>query len=348
MRKFGMLSVGVLAVMVSGCAADSSGALTTGVANGTIGEWVSVSPMPHGRANHCAAVIGDRVLVAGGNYKPAGSADFVTSDEVHVATIHADGTLGAWTLAGTLPSAVSACTATADDKRLLVMGGLWDSAGDGTTVWAASLSDSGDLSDFAAIGDLPDGATVLSSEAFATESSLLLFDTEVPEEGDETFLLRAPLDATLGEWERQSLVPRFLGYPQFAFDGAHAIVAGGYLGADLGNAVVPDVAVAGLGDAAAESASPMPAAAAFGRALSVDGHLFVLGGKRALFGAGMDDAYSAPLDSAGHPVDWTQQRPLPEGRTNFATVVAGDHLFVLGGGFDGPGLDTVLSARVRW
>lgn len=345
MRKLGMLSI---VVLLAGCEAGSSGALTTGVANGTVGEWMSASPMPHGRANHCAAVIGDRVLVAGGNHKPEGAAEFVTSDEVHAATIHEDGTLGGWTLAGTLPSAVSACTATADGKRLYIMGGLWSSSADGAKVWTAQLSDSGELSTFAAIGELPADATVLSAEAFTTASELLLFDSEVPEEGDATFLLRAPLNATLGEWNRQPLVPRFLGYPQFAFDGSHAIVTGGYLGADQDNAVVADIAIATLGDAGAVAGKAMPGAMHSGRAIAVDGHLFVFGGKRALFGSGLDDTYSAPLDGDGFPVDWSQQRPLPEGRTNFAAVLAGDHVLVLGGGSDGAGLDSVFSARIRW
>lgn len=344
------LLLGVVSIVVAGCAADSDNALTTGVANGTVGEWQVLSPMPHGRANHCAAFVDGYVLAIGGNHKPSGASEFVTSDAVHAARVNEDGSLGAWSLAGTLPSAVSGCTATADGKRLLVMGGLWDVAANGEKVWAAALSESGELGTFAPIGDLPAGATILSSEAFTTPSEILLFDSELPDEGDETFVLRATLGTMVGSWDRQTLSARFLGYPQFAFDGLHAIVAGGYLGADDANAVVPDVAVATLGASASagESAEAMPAARAFGRAVAVDDHLFVIGGKDALFGAGEEGTYSAPLDGSGKPYDWTTQRPLPEGRTNFATVLGGDHLYVVGGGSDGPGLDTVLGARIRW
>lgn len=347
MSKVG-IGIVVLSLAVAGCAADGSGALTTGVANGTVGEWLAVSPMPHARANHCAAVIDGRLVVAGGNYKPEGSTEFVTSDEVHVATIHEDGTLGAWTLAGHLPSAASSCTAAADGKRLLVMGGIWNMTADATKIWAAVLSDENLLSSFAPAGDLPEGATVLASEAFATASKLLLFDSELPNEGDETFVLHAPLSATVGAWERQTLAPKFLGYPQFAFDGTHAIVAGGYLGADQGNAVVADVASSAIGSDSVIAGDSLPSGVAFGRAMAVDGHLFVFGGKDALFGSGQDAVYSTPLNEDGKAVDWTLQRPLPEGRTNFATVVGGDYAFVVGGGFDGPGLDTVFSARIRW
>lgn len=353
-RQLGNLGIALSIVLVTGCESAGGGSeeLVIGVADGTVGEWREVGEMPHARAGHCSAVVGERLVVAGGAYKPEGAGDFVWSDEVHSAAIRDDGTLGSWKLAGTLPSGVNSCTAAADGKRFLVIGGLWENDADGDSVWAAEVLPGGELDAIEAIGGVPAGATILSSEAFVADGELFLFDTEIPGEegtvGDETFLLRAPLSGTVGTWSRQLLVDRFLGYPMFAFDGTNAIVAGGYLGADQNNAVTADLAVAPLGGSSlAVAGDALLAPTTMGRATVVDGHLYVLGGKTELFGTSRDTVWSTALDANGAPVDWSEQEDLPQDRASLNLVAAKNHLFAIGGADDEPEA-TVFSARVRW
>src|SRR5438552_3256229 len=59
-------------------------------ANGTIGAWQSVTALTTPRANHCAAQIGDFLVVVGGNYKPEGQSQFVSLDDVLVARVAKD------------------------------------------------------------------------------------------------------------------------------------------------------------------------------------------------------------------------------------------------------------------
>lgn len=45
--------------------------------------------------------------------------------------------------------------------------------------------------------------------------------------------------------------------------------------------------------------------------------------------------------------EWSEQRPLPEVRSNHTATVVGDFLFVVGGGAGAGGLDTVFRTRVK-
>src|SRR5438309_12026273 len=78
------------------------------VATGEVGTWQAAPALPIARANHCAAVIDDWLLVIGGNRALPGGG-FAKTDEIHAARLAADGTLGAWQLAGYTASAVSEC-----------------------------------------------------------------------------------------------------------------------------------------------------------------------------------------------------------------------------------------------
>src|SRR5688500_7566893 len=133
MKKTAMLGW----LLLAGCSANGSsgGAFTPGTADGLLADDRETTPLPHVLANHCAAVVGDRVVGAGGNWTPADA--FVSVDEVWAATAGDDGELGAWDLVASLPSAASGVTCVADGSRLIVLGGLWENAAHQSKVWAA-------------------------------------------------------------------------------------------------------------------------------------------------------------------------------------------------------------------
>lgn len=87
----------------SACAADPDPGVLATRANGTTSEWTPESSLPTPLANHCAAAVGDHLVVAGGNYRPDGATEFVTSDAIFSAAVEADGQLGQWMHVGTLP-----------------------------------------------------------------------------------------------------------------------------------------------------------------------------------------------------------------------------------------------------
>src|SRR5438128_306694 len=123
--RWGMGAVAV-AAFVAGCGSSGTSgggtpapdaaapAATPNRASGALMSWDAGPKMPTARANHCAVAASGFLVVIGGNGKPAGSPDFVNIADVHVASIAADGSLGAWKLAGKTPSPVSSCTAASD------------------------------------------------------------------------------------------------------------------------------------------------------------------------------------------------------------------------------------------
>jgi hypothetical protein len=134
---------------------------TTPRANGTLEAWTTLAPLPTPRANHCAVAANGFLVVIGGNHKPKGAAEFVNLADVHVARIAADGTLGAWTRAGSTPSPVSSCTAASDGKDVYLVDGIFVDATLGAKVRRATLADDGTLGAWQELGALPDGVRVL-------------------------------------------------------------------------------------------------------------------------------------------------------------------------------------------
>lgn len=74
----------------------------------------------------------------------------------------------------------------------------------------------------------------------------------------------------------------------------------------------------------------------------------MIGGKSSLFGSGVPAALSAHVGADGQLGAWSAATSLPEGRTDMAVTLAGDFLYLTGGGYMGPGVATVFAARVRF
>lgn len=328
----------------SGCATDDGARAP--VATGALDPWRAAAPLPTPRANHCSAVVGDTLLVIGGNTKVG--ADFVKTDEIHAGRVAADGTI-TWTLAGRTPSPVTECTATAAGRRVFLLDGLYDRDADARQVFTAELDDLGVLGLFTSFAMLPQIA--ISSEATVhAGGTLLMMDTLLPGEGDRTVTLRTPTSApawTTDDWQ----IP-FRAQAQYAFTDRFAYTLGGY-GGDAGNPVATDVYVAPIADAGeigpATPTTALPTPLAFGEAVAVDDYVFVAGGRGQVLGApGTTAVFAARVEPDGTLAPWQPLAPLPMPRTNHELAVVGEHLVLAGGAANGPGDATVLTARVRF
>ena len=348
----------------SGAAIDASpaDAAVATRANGQLTSWATSAPLPTPRANHCSVVANGFLVVIGGNYMPPGKSAFVNIADVHVARIAADGSLGAWKVAGQTPSPVNSCTAASDGKDVYLVDGIFDDMAAGGKVRRATLSDDGDLAAWETLGALPGGVDVLYSIARVTAGRLDAFYAELPGSGDGIALAGAPVTGTsLGAWQHTTWLTGFRGHPQYAFatldaslgGGSYVYALGGYTSGDGGNDVVADGAAAVLDAAGVPGASfavrALPKPTSFGQAIAVDDWLFVIGGKSGVFGsAGSTDAVAAHIGAGGALDSWTTVASLPAGRTSHSVAASGDFVYVTGGGFDAGGLDTVFSARVRY
>lgn len=246
-----------LALFVTGCSSSSSNdvvgagsapptVLAPNRATGALGEWQTLAPMPTPRGNHCAVVANGFLVVIGGNYKPKGAKDFVATADVHVAPIAADGSLGAWSLAGKTPSPVNSCTAASDGKDIYLVDGIFDDQAAGGKVRRAQLSEAGTLGAWQELGALPQGVRVLYSNAAVVDGALRAFHARLPDAGDGIALASAAVGgATLGEWQQSTWLTGFRGHPQYALasvagGGSYVYALGGYSSGTSGNAVLTD------------------------------------------------------------------------------------------------------------
>ncbi|MBX3188829.1 MAG: hypothetical protein KF819_17555 [Labilithrix sp.] len=369
--KLGLLCAGALSLAAcasatdtAGTGAPSSSAPPASRATGEIAAWETEAPMPVARGNHCVVAANGFLVVVGGNHKPKGASAFETVADVHVARIANDGSLGAWTLAGKAPSPVASCTAAASGRDVFLVDGIFedDAPGDASPrkVRRATLSDEGTLGDWSEIGALPDGVRVLYAHATVSGGALHAFHARLPDAAADppaggVALVRAALrdDGSLGAWDQTTWLTGFRGHPQYAFTGGFIYALGGYASAERGNAVLADGAAAAIDPAGAPGASfpvrALPKPTSFGKAIAVDGWVFVIGGKDEIMtGKGRADVFAAKIAESGELGEWTAVAPLPQGRTSHAVAVHGDFVYVVGGGYDGGGLDTVFSARVRF
>jgi len=321
-----------LLILVVACGAEPP----SNAATGSLEAWTTGTPLPTPRANHCNAVIDDWVLVIGGNHKRA-DGTFAKTDEIHAAQL-VDGQLGAWQLAGRTPSPVTECSATSDGGRLFVIDGIYDREADGRQVLAAPFAD-GVLAPLASLGAVP--GAVISSEATVRDGELIVMDTILPADGDQTITLRRPLDG--GAWVTDDWGIGFRAQAQYAF-GRFAYTLGGYLGGE-GNPATTEVFV---GAATIRPTTPLPTPVMFGEAIAVDDWVFVVGGRDQVFGGtASTKVYAAQAASDGSLGAWTETA-LPIGRTNHELATVGDHLVLLGGADQAGGDATVLISRVRF
>lgn len=328
-------------VFLVGCASSPQP-----VATGEVADWQAGPSLPVARANHCAVAIGDWVLVVGGNH--AEGSGFASTDEIDAAQLQPDGTLGAWQVAGHLPSAASEPTCTSDGRVLYVIDGIYDNDADGGQVWTATLDADGRLSPLTSFGHLPEGVVAIASGAHVSNGTLVLTHAKLPNDGDTLVTLHTPLPSLA--WTTDDWQIGFHAMYETAFTASAAYVLGGYHDPAVG--ALADTYVGSLSAGALTQVSPssaLPAPIAFGAAVAVDDWLFVTGGRGQVFGApGTTNVYAAPIGAGGALGAWQTVTALPMQRTNHAAVVVGDFLVLAGGAANGPGDTNVLVARVRY
>jgi hypothetical protein len=329
----------------TGGAGGGGGSATLTRADGTLGTWDILSPLPVARANHCAVAVGEFLLVAGGNYKPIGGTDFLTLDDVRSAKVLANGQLTAWDRAGTLPSPATDCILAASGRTVVLAGALFQDNTLNSRIWTATLDDAGHLSPWQEIGVLPYMRRAISAGAWLQGDTLYVSDTLLPTEGTaEAIVASATLGNMLGPWTRTQYQTGFRGKPLGAITSSAVFIIGGYV---EGNAVVTDVTAVPLSGDPPAATTPLPEGRSFGAAVAVDDFIFVTGGRAQILGVAPSKATFSAKATGASVGAWSPQAQLPDLRSNHTAIANGDWLFVIGGGNGSGGLDTVYRARVK-
>ncbi len=207
-------------VCLVGCAGNPS----PDAATGKVGAWQTGPALPVARANHCSAAIDNWVLAIGGNRASGDS--FVSTDEIDAAQMGSDGTLGAWQVAGHLPSPASECDATSDGDHLYVIDGLYDDMTQDGKIFTADLDATGMLGTLTTLGALPAGDVTIATGATVHDENLLVMEQLLPGSGSSVLTLRTPL-ADIA-WSSDDWKIGFHAQSEYAFSDQFAYSIGGY------------------------------------------------------------------------------------------------------------------------
>lgn len=219
------------------------GAMWTGITNykntvysatiqldGSISSWQSLVSLPGNRALGGAVVVGDKIYYAGGRLN-----DAVTEDEVYVADINPDGTIGGWRLAGLLPESLYGFGMVEYNNNLIIVGGYTGSVYRDKT-YRASVNPDGTISAFVETSALPEaiyrsgviriGSTLISAGGLNDSSYL-----------DKVYYTDINLDGTLDSWQQSAnSLPQPVHAGALSFSNGYLYFTGGFNGSYLNNA----------------------------------------------------------------------------------------------------------------
>jgi N-acetylneuraminic acid mutarotase len=185
--------------------------------DGSVGMWAATTPLPPALGLSCFAAVAqdNHIYVIGGEtYNAQAVAN------VHVAPIHADGTLGDWSAATALPTATAYHDSVAYDGHLYVLGGNDASPGVLSRILVAPIAANGSIGSWSATTSLPSGRS--SHDAVAYNGFLYCIGggQGVGEPLGE--VLVAPLNGggSVGEWSASTAIsPARSGAASIAHDG---------------------------------------------------------------------------------------------------------------------------------
>jgi N-acetylneuraminic acid mutarotase len=282
-----------------------------------VGAWNASTAFPTSRSYPASLAYNGFLYVIGG-YDGTNPLN-----DVQVAPINADGTIGTWTATTPFTTGRYAHASVAYDGNLYVIGGNAIS----TTlndVQFAPINADGTLGSWTTTTSFT--TPRYSHAGVASGGFIYILGGEGPS-GVFSDVQFAPVkgDGTLGAWTATTpLTTARFGHTSVAYNG-RLYVVGGNNGVNLGDVQVAPINVDGT--VGAWSATTPFVTARFGHAsVAYDGYLYVIGG-----GAYLGDVQAAPIFANGSLGTWTETNALSTARADAASVAYDGHVYVIGG-----------------
>lgn len=301
-------------------------------ADGTVGTWLSASAFPTGRREHAVVAWNGCLYVIGGY-----NGSSVLSD-VRYARILADGSLGAWNAATSLPSARMAHAAVAWDGHLYVLGGWNGSAL--SEVLVAPLRADGTVGPWVVSTAL--GTAVWGHAAVASAGRVYVLGgyTGAAYRNQVDFSIIGA-NGSLSGWIPTTAFPTTRNYfSALAHDG-HLYVLGGNNGALTSSVAFAAMNADGTIGGWSSTTSLLTARGYFAAATYAD-RIYVLGGYD---GSRRNYVEFAAVRPVGVVRAWTATTSLPSARYGHTSVEYDGFLYSLGG-FIGSASSDVRSAAI--
>lgn len=190
-------------------------------ADGVIGTWTTSTSLPVAVSHSQAVLTNNRIYLIGSMVSGA------NSSAVYTTQINADGTLGTWSTATALPSAVSQAQVVASKNRIYLVGG---NNGSGvSSVYTATVGNNGVLSAWSTGTALP--VTMFNAQALVFMNRVYLIGGVVAG-AHSSAVYTAPInvDGTLGSWTTGTPIPSAMSNSQIAITKNRIYLLAGHSG----------------------------------------------------------------------------------------------------------------------
>lgn len=297
--------------------------------------WTTETNLPTGIAHSQAVLTKNRVYLIGG----ANAGGRLSS--VYTAPIESDGTLGAWSLAASLPGVRGSAQLVVTKDRIYLFGGT-NSAGNATSiVYTASINPDGTLGAWTSTTPLP-GALEFS-QAIITKNKIYLLGGNTT--GYVTTVYTASVNevnGVIGAWSVGTPLPVGLARSQVITTKDRIYLLGG-LGASGYSSVIYTAVVNADGSLGSwVSAGNLPVQVAGSQAIVIKDKVYLLGG--ALSGGYSNLVYSAPINADGTLGTWSTSVNTLPGTIGYSQAIVTSSKVYLLGGYIGSYLNTVYSS----
>ncbi|HEX8819524.1 MAG TPA: hypothetical protein VF794_06330 [Archangium sp.] len=198
---------------------------------GGVGEWTRTTPLPLARVGARVVTSGKNLYVVGGN-ESCGRNCTVGTDQVLGAELQADGSLGAWSVVGTVPGKLDAPAVQVHGGNLYVVGTIADPA----KVLFAPLQADGKLGTWRSGPSLPEGRqyhdAVVAGDVLYVVGGLQVYQVR-----PQPSVYRASLAAEggVGAWSTSRLLPYPCDSHAVGTHGGHLYVLAGRCEIDYGS-----------------------------------------------------------------------------------------------------------------
>lgn len=190
--------------------------------DGTIGAWTTSTSLPGVLTHSEAIVTKNRVYLLGGYNGTA----YVST--VYTAPINADGTLGTWLAATSLPGVLAGSQAIITKNRVYLLGGINGINSYTGNVYTAPINEDGTIGTWTTASALP--ATLHVSQAIVTKNRVYMLAGSINATTRTSTVYTAPInaDGTLGSWVVSGSLPNILGNSQAIVTKNRVYLFGGY------------------------------------------------------------------------------------------------------------------------
>jgi hypothetical protein len=292
------------------------------IAAGTLGAWTAAAALPVGTDNAPAVAHNGFAYLIGGR-----DVDFSRISDVRVAPIAANGSLGPWTSATSLPTARGNHASVAYNNFVYAIGGLDFDYNVLADVLVAPLNANGSVGGWTSTTALPSGRYYHSSVAY---NGFLYVIGGLDDSLTDVLVAPFHADGSLGDWSPVTSLPSQRAFHScIAYNGFLYVIGGGTSPYDVVTEVLvaPLNADGSIGSWTATTA--LPAARGLHTSVAADGFVYAIGGLNG--DTVYDEVLSAPINGDGSVGDWSATASLPSARGFHSSVAFNGYMYTFGG-----------------